>query len=115
MRATAEGTEKKVTSKPKGLVGTQPYPLTYRKSVKLMSNPDADLANKGIEQILELSVDAHIRRRGTDKESSEFHKLTEAIATCGKALALFRELQQQEKSYAAIGACDGSPALQGVR
>lgn len=80
-----------------------------------MLNPDSDLANKGIEQILELSVDAHIRRRGTDKESPEFRKLTEEIATCGKALALFRGLQRQEKSYAGAGACDGPPALQGVR
>jgi hypothetical protein len=55
------------------------------------------LANKGIERILELSADAHIRRRGTVKDSPEFHKLTGAIAAYGKALALFIGLQQLEK------------------
>jgi hypothetical protein len=55
------------------------------------------LANKGIERILELSADAHIRRRGTVKDSPEFHKLTGAIAAYGKALALFIALQQLEK------------------
>jgi hypothetical protein len=79
-----------------------------------MMKRNSDLANKGIEQILDLSVDAHIRRRGTVKESPEFRKLTWEIATCGRALALFRRLQQQEKFYAGIGASDGAPAWQQV-
>jgi len=80
-----------------------------------MMQPSLDLANKGIKQILDLSVDAHIRRRGAVRDSAEFHELTRAIAACGKALALFTGLQLQEKSYAGIGRCDGPPALRLVR
>lgn len=79
-----------------------------------MIKTNSELANKGIEQILELSVDAHIRRRGTVKDSPEFHKLTQEITTCGEALALLTGLQQQEKSYAGIGAYEGPPALHRV-
>jgi hypothetical protein len=50
------------------------------------------LANKVIERILELSADAHIRRRETVRDSAEFHKLTGAIAAYGKALALLTTL-----------------------
>jgi hypothetical protein len=60
------------------------------------------LANKGIERILELSADAHIRRKGTVKDSPEFHNLTGAIAAYGKALALLAALQQLEELYAMI-------------
>jgi len=55
------------------------------------------LANKGIERVLELSADAQIRRRGTVKDSPQFHKLTGAIAAYGKALALLIGLQRLEK------------------
>jgi len=58
------------------------------------------LANRGIERILELSADAHIKRRGTLKGSPEFHHLTGAIAAYGKALALLTALQQLEEFYA---------------
>ena len=54
------------------------------------------LANRGIERILELSADAHIRRRGTVKDSPEFHNLTGAIAAYGRTLALLTGLQQWE-------------------
>lgn len=68
-----------------------------------MIKTNSDLANKSIEQILELSVDAHILRRGTVRDSPEFHKLTQEIKTCGEALALLIGRQRQEKSYAGIG------------
>jgi len=71
-----------------------------------MMRANAGLANKGIERILELSADAHIRRRGTVKDSPEFHNLTGAIAAYGKALALLTALQQREEFYAMIGQCD---------
>jgi len=64
------------------------------------------LANKVIERILELSADAHIRRRGTVRDSAEFHKLTGTIAAYGKALALLTALQQREEFYAMIGRHD---------
>ena len=62
-------------------------------------NSKSGLANKGIERILELSADAHIRRRGTAKDSRDFHKLTGAIAAYGKALALLRALEEMEEFY----------------
>ncbi len=71
-----------------------------------MMNASAGLANKGIERILELSADAHIRRRETIKDSPEFHKLTGAIAAYGKALELLTALQQWEEFYELIDQCD---------
>ncbi len=71
-----------------------------------MINAGAGLANKGIERILELSADAHIRRRETIKDSPEFHKLTGAIAAYGKALELLTALQQWEEFYELIDQCD---------
>ncbi len=67
-----------------------------------MMKANPGLANKGIERILELSADAHIRRRVTIRDSPEFHKLTGAIAAYGKALALLTALQQREEFYAMI-------------
>jgi len=64
------------------------------------------LANRGIERVLELSADAHIRRRETVKDSPEFHNLTGAIAAYGQALALLTALQQLEEFYAMIGQHD---------
>ena len=71
-----------------------------------MMKANAGLANKGIERILELSADAHIRRRGTVKDSLEFHNLTGAIAAYGKALALLAALEKLEEFYAMIGQHD---------
>ena len=62
-----------------------------------MMKANLGIANKGIERILELSADAHVRRRGTVKDSPEFHKLTGAIAAYGKALALLTALQEREE------------------
>ena len=71
-----------------------------------MMKANLGLANKGIERILELSADAHIRRRGTFKGSPEFHNLTGAIAAYGKALELLTALQQLEEFYAMIDQLD---------
>jgi hypothetical protein len=68
-----------------------------------MMNANGGLASKGIERILELSADAHIRRRGTVEGSVEFHQLTGAIAAYGQALALLTALQEWEEFYAMIG------------
>jgi len=68
-----------------------------------MMKANAGLANKVIERVLELSADAHIRRRGTVRDSAEFNKLTGAIAAYGKTLALLTALQQREEFYAMIG------------
>ena len=71
-----------------------------------MMKANLGLANTGIERILELSADAHIQRRGTGKDSPEFHNLTGAIAAYGKALALLTALQELEEFYAMIGKRD---------
>jgi len=71
-----------------------------------MMKPNSGVGNEGIERILELSADAHIRRRGTIKDSPEFHNLTGAIAAYGKPLALLTALQQLEEFYAMIGQQD---------
>lgn len=63
----------------------------------------SDLAAKGIERVLELSADAHIRRREVARDSLEFHALTGAILAYGKVLALFTALQQREEFYSVVG------------
>jgi hypothetical protein len=67
-----------------------------------MMKANLGLANKGIERILELSADAHIRRRRTVPDSAEYHRLTGAIAAYGKTLAMLTALQELEKYYAMI-------------
>jgi hypothetical protein len=62
-------------------------------------NSKSGLANEGIIGILELSADVHIERRGTVRDSPEFHKLTGAIAAYGKALALLTTLEEMEEFY----------------
>jgi hypothetical protein len=71
-----------------------------------MMKPNSGVANKGIERILELSADAHIRRRGTVKDSPEFHNLTGAIAAYGKVLALLTALQPREEFHEMIAQHD---------
>jgi hypothetical protein len=71
-----------------------------------MMKANSGIANRAIEQILELSADAHIRRRETVKDSPEFHKLTGAIAAYGKTLAVLTALQRQEEFYAMIELLD---------
>lgn len=68
-----------------------------------MMKSNSSLAGKVIERIVELSADAHIRRRGACKDSPEFHNLSGAIAAYGKALALLTALQQREKFFAVVG------------
>lgn len=60
------------------------------------------LANLGIEEVLELSADAHIQRKMTTRNSSDFHRLTGAIAAYGNALAVLVKLQEREELCAMI-------------
>ena len=76
-----------------------------------MMKANLGLANRGIERVLELSADAHIRRRETVKDSPEFHNLTGAIAAYGQALSLLTALQQLEEFYAIVGELDLSGRL----
>lgn len=60
---------------------------------------DQDLATEFIDQILELSADAHVRRRMAVKGSPEFQNLTGAIAAYGTILAIFTTLQRVREFY----------------
>jgi hypothetical protein len=63
---------------------------------------DTGLASLAIEQVLELSADAHIARRMTAPDSAAFHRLTGAIAAYGKALSVLVALEEREEFYAMI-------------
>jgi hypothetical protein len=54
--------------------------------------PNSGVAATAIDRILELSVDAHIRRRRTVRDSAKFHHLTGAIVAYGKVLAVLTAL-----------------------
>jgi hypothetical protein len=71
-----------------------------------MIKPNSELPDKGKERILELSADAHVRRRGTAKDSPEFHNLTGEIAAYGKVLKVLTALQHWEEFYAVAGQQD---------
>ena len=58
---------------------------------------------EGIERVLELSVDAHVKRREVAMDSPEFHNLTGAIAAYGKVLAMLTALQEGEEFYGIVG------------
>jgi len=73
-----------------------------------MRKPDSGVTNKAIDRILELSATAQIQRRGTLKDSAEFHNLTGAIAAYGKALGMLVALQHLEEFHAIIGQHDVS-------
>ena len=63
--------------------------------------PDAGLANLAIEQVLELSADAHIERRMTAQDSA-FHRLTGAILACGTTLSLLVAREERGEFFAMI-------------
>ncbi|PYT78948.1 MAG: hypothetical protein DMG40_18365 [Acidobacteria bacterium] len=63
---------------------------------------DAGLANIAIEQILEMSADAHIERRLTFPDSPDFQRLSGTITAYGKVLTLLVALQEREEFYAMI-------------
>jgi hypothetical protein len=56
--------------------------------------------------MLELSVDAHIRRRGTVRDSAKSHNLTGAVTAYGKALGILTALQQREEFHRLTGQLD---------
>ena len=61
---------------------------------------DTGLANVAIEQVLELSADAHIERSLTAQDSAAFHRFTGAIAAYGKALSVLVALNSGKSSTA---------------
>jgi hypothetical protein len=87
--------------------------LYYRRRPPMMK-PNSGVADKAIDRILELSVDAHIQRRWTVRDSAKFHNLTGAIAAYGKVLAVLTALQQREEFPAIVGQHDGPGCVAGV-
>jgi len=85
--------------------GAHPY-LCQRKERKEGGLPvmtsDTGLANLAIEQVLELSADAHIERRMTAQDSAAFHRLSGAILAYGRTLSLLVALHEREEFYAMI-------------
>jgi hypothetical protein len=69
---------------------------------------------EGIERVLELSVDAHVKRREVAMNSPDFHNLTGAIVAYGKVLALLTALQQLEEFYTAVGQYEFSECVAAV-
>jgi hypothetical protein len=80
-----------------------------------MMKANSSLAGKVIERIVELSADAHIRRRGVLTDSLEFQALSGAIAAYGKALALLTALQKREEFYAMLANTPWPPEPHEVR
>ena len=69
---------------------------------------------EGIERVLELSVDAHVKRREVAMDSPEFHNLTGAIAAYGKVLAMLTALQELEEFYTVVGEYEFSEGVAAV-
>jgi len=75
---------------------------------------NASFAQAAIEQVLELSADAHIERRMTTQGSPAFYRLTGTIAAYGKALSVLVELQEREEFYALIAQLNLPESVTGV-
>ena len=72
------------------------------------------LANLAIEEVLELSADAHIQRKMAARNSLEFHRLTGAIAAYGNALAVLVALEERDELCAMIAELDLPASVTGV-
>ncbi|PYU01884.1 MAG: hypothetical protein DMG38_02030 [Acidobacteria bacterium] len=77
-------------------------------------NASSGFAQAAIEQVLELSADAHIERRMTTQGSPAFYRLTGTIAAYGKALSVLVELQEREELYALIAQLNLPESVTGV-
>jgi len=77
-------------------------------------NASSGLANLAIEQVLELSAEAHIERRMTALDSPAFHRLTGTIVAYGKMLTLLVALQEREEFYAMIAHLDLPASVTGL-
>ena len=72
------------------------------------------LTNLAIEGVLELSADAHVQRKSAARNSSDFHRLTGAIAAYGNALAILVSLQEREELCAMISELELPASVTGV-
>ena len=62
--------------------------------------PNVALIQEFVDQILELSACAHVRRRMAAKDSPEFHAQTGAISAYGNVLAMLTAMRRLEEFYA---------------
>jgi len=74
----------------------------------------SDLTNLAIEGVLELSANAHVQRKVAARNSSDFHRLTGAIAAYGNALAVLVALQEREEFHAMIAELDLPASVTGI-
>ena len=81
-----------------------------REKRRLVMKGSPGLASAVIVQVLDLSVDAHIERRLTVKDSPAYHRLTGVITAYGRALKLLVALQRREEFYARIEHLNLSPS-----
>ena len=63
---------------------------------------------KVTELVLELSADAHIKRREVAKDSAAFQSLTGAIEAYGRVLGGLTVLEQSEELFTFVGQHDVS-------
>ena len=77
-------------------------------------NASSGFATAAIDQVLELSADAHIERRMTTQGSPAFDRLTGAIAAYGKALAVLVHLEEREEFYALVAQLNLTESVTGV-
>ena len=84
--------------------------LPKREKRGLVMKGNLGLASVVIVRVLELSVDAHIERRLTAKDSPAFHRLTGVITAYGKTLKLLVALKKREEFYAGIERLDLPPS-----
>jgi hypothetical protein len=68
--------------------------LSYQEAPVMTSR---SLADKAIEQILELSADLQIKRRTSAKWSLAFYDCSVAIAAYGETLKVLTKLQREEE------------------
>ena len=71
-------------------------------------------ASAAIEQVLELSADAHIQRRMTTQGSPAFDRLTGAITAYGETLSVLVHLEEREEVYALIAQLNLPESVTGV-
>ena len=69
---------------------------------------------EAIERVLELSADAHVKRREVAMDAPEFHNLTGAIAAYGEVLATLTAIQRLEEFYTLVGQYEFSEGVAAV-
>ena len=80
-------------------VADVPLWLSEEALVQMMTNPVPPQTEFLIEQVLELSADAQIKRRDTLPTSITFHNLSGAIMAYGKVLRVLTKAQQTQDEH----------------